>query len=151
MLLALVVTVLPATPLAAAFNYDRYQAADLEELLTRRRPKKGIDIYPVLPLRLTAKLAAYGEPCETGTLMKSLVMTGVFDSNVKITNCIQVRSSKGKLVRMFIQDTVAQFLPKEVALDSFVTLFVVHTFTSPDGPGLLVNEFKAMDGSGVPT
>lgn len=151
MLLAFVTVILMLAPALSAFNYDRYLAADLDELLMRPRPKKGIDLHPVLPLRLTVKLSAYGERCDTAVLQKSLLMAGVSNDKVQITQCIQVRSSKGKQVSMFIQDEVAKFLRREVAIEAFVTLFAVHAFTSPEGPGLLVNEFKSIEGSGVPT
>ena len=37
---------------------------------------------------------------------------------------------------------MSSFLPNEVPLGSPLTLFAIHVFTSPDGPGLLVNEFS---------
>jgi hypothetical protein len=58
-----------------------------------------------------------------------------------ITRCILVRSRKGRDFRMFIQDVVSDFLPKEVPLGTPVTLFAVHVYTTPEGPALLVNEF----------
>jgi hypothetical protein len=125
-----------------AFDYDRYQETDLDALLAKKRPASGMDLFPVLPMKLKVTLAAYAEPCQTGMLIKSMTMAGVANPNVKITRCIQVRSAKGQQVRLFIQDEVSNFLPKEVPLGSSLTLFAVHLFTGQDGPGLLVNEFK---------
>jgi len=101
-------------------------------------------------MKLKVTLVAYAEACKTGFLMKSMSMAGVADPNVKITRCIQVRSAKGKQLRLFIQDVVADFLPKEVPLGSALTLFAVHLFTGQDGPGLLVNEFHT-DSPAKPT
>jgi hypothetical protein len=132
-----------AGPPAAAFDYARYQAADLDELLARKRPSSGVDLYPGIPLKLTLALVAYGEPCQTGMLLKSMTVAG-FANPVKISRCIRVRSARGQQFRLFIQDQVSDFLPKEVPLGTTLTWFVVHMFTSTDGPGLLVNEFEAM-------
>jgi hypothetical protein len=65
-----------------------------------------------------------------------------------ITRCVKVRSAKGKVQSVFIQDKVAEFLPKEVPLGSKLMLFVIHLYTDPDEPGLLINEFSI--GNGVP-
>src|SRR5262249_32856917 len=127
---------------ASAFDYDRFQEVDLDTLLAKVRPASGVDLFPVIPLRLKVTLAAYGEPCQTGFLMKSMSMAGIANPSVKITRCIQVRSAKGQQIRVFIQDEVANFLPKEVPLGTVVVLFTVHLYTGQDGPGLLVNEFQ---------
>lgn len=63
------------------------------------------------------------------------------------TLCIKVRSAKGKELQIFIQDVVSGFLPREVPLGSPVTLFAIHVFTSPEAPGLLVNEYSTEAGS----
>jgi hypothetical protein len=144
--LGLVVLFVTAAALQAqAFDYARYQATDLDALLARKRPKSGVDLYRVIPMKLKVALAAYAEPCQTGMVIKSLTTTGLLNPDVKITRCIQVRSAKGKQVRLFIQDEVSNFLPKEVPLGNSLTLFAVHLYTGEDGPGLLVNEFQTSD------
>src|SRR4051812_6644975 len=50
---------------AFGFDYARYQAADLDALLAEHRPRSGIDLHGVRPLRLKVALVAYGEVCET--------------------------------------------------------------------------------------
>ena len=60
-----------------------------------------------------------------------------------ITRCIKLRSGSGKDIRLFIQDKVAEFLPKEVRIGDAVALFVLRVFNDANGPGLLVNEFSA--------
>jgi murein DD-endopeptidase MepM/ murein hydrolase activator NlpD len=135
---------------AFGFDYARYQAADLDQLLAQRRPRSGIDLYPALPLKLTASIIAYGEPCPTGLLARTMLAAGIpqdWINGVKVTRCIKVRSAKGRELRLFMQDEVASFLPKEAPLGSTVTLFAIQLFTDSRGPGLLVNEFS----TGEPT
>jgi hypothetical protein len=132
---------------AFGFDYARYQAADLDALLAEHRPRSGIDLHGVRPLRLKVALVAYGEVCETSVLKKSLDTAGItIDlATHPITRCIKIRSAKGKVLSVFIQDLVSEYLPKEVPLGKPVTLYVAHLFTAPNGPGLLVNEFKTDD------
>jgi hypothetical protein len=117
--------------------------------MTQARPQSGIDIHPALPLKLKVTLISYGEGCQTGLLKKSLAAAAVVkdQDTLPATRCIKVRSAKGRDLRMFIQDVVSDFLPKEVPLGSPVTLFAIHVFTAPDGPGLLVNEFSTEAGN----
>ena len=139
-LLALLLGMLPAF----GFNYQRYEAADLDAVLGQNRPRAGFDTYPALPLKLDVTLASYAEPCQTDLLIRVMKMVGLtIDPKVKISRCIKVRSSKGAQLRVFIQDLVSDFLPKEVPLGHQLTLFAVHLYTTPEGPGLLVNEFKS--------
>jgi hypothetical protein len=147
--LATVVGLLGILP-AFGFNYTRYEATDLDALLAQKRPAKGVDIYPALPLKLTVALAGYGEPCQTALLMRAIMMAGIPKDQVdavKVTRCIKIRSAKGKVLQVFIQDEIAGFLPKEVPLGKTLTLFAVQLFTDTSGPGLLVNEFKTRGGS----
>lgn len=126
------------------FDHARYKAADLDEVIGLARPEIGADIYPVLPLKIAVALISYGEPCNTGFLKQSMFMMGQKDvvENVPITSCIKVRSAKGKTVPLYIQDRVAEFLPKEVPLGRMVALYVSQVYISPDGPALLVNDFS---------
>ena len=133
---------------ASAFDYARYQVTDLDQLIAQKRPKAGVDLYPARPLKLRVALAGYAESCESALLKQSMVMADIPQDQVDalaITRCIKIRSPKGKLLRIFIQDVVADFLPKEVPLGSSITLYAVHLFTGPTGPALLVNEFSTGD------
>lgn len=141
-----VLVVLLGSPSAWGFDYTRYEATDLDALMAQPRPRSGVDIYPVRPLKLKVTLVSYAEGCLTSLLDKSMITAGVPKAQVdtlQVTSCIKVRSAKGKELRMFIQDVVASFLPKEVPLGSPMTLLAIHVFTTADGPGLLVNEFVA--------
>jgi len=142
--------VLLGMPQAWGFDYARYQASDLDALLTQPRPARGIDIHPALPLKLTVTLVSYAEGCQTELLRKAMLMAGIAKDQVaalQVLGCIKVRSAKGTELRIFIQDVVSSFLPQEVPLGSPLTLFAIHVFTSPEGPGLLANEFSTEAGS----
>ena len=131
---------------AHGFDYSRYQAADLDEIIEQPRPRTGADLLPQTPLKIIGTLIAYGEPCNTGFLKKAMLMGGITQATidaVPVTRCIKLRTAKGKEVRLFIQDAVSDFLPKEIPLGSAVTLFVLRVFNDANGPGLLTSEFSA--------
>jgi hypothetical protein len=143
---SLLLVVLCAVPDAvrAEFNFARYKETDLDEFLARKRPATGLDVYPMSPLKLGVTLASHGEPCASGALKRSLIMSGMPKADadgLQATNCITVRSAKGRELKVFIQDVVYGFLPNEVPVGDKLSLYAIHAFTSPEGPGLLVNEF----------
>jgi hypothetical protein len=143
--LAVALVALAATP-SLAFDFARYQAADLDEVLAQRRPQSGLDLYRATPLRLEVKLVSYDEACAANTVPGTMRMLGFSKEQidgVHVTRCIKVRSAKGKEALLFIQDVVRAHLPGEVKLGGSLTLFAIHLFTAPEGPGLLVNEFEA--------
>ena len=134
---------------AWGFDYTRYQATDLDALMAQPRPRTGVDLYPARPLKLKVTLASYPEPCQSGLLTRTMITAGIPKNQVdtlQVSGCIKVRSAGGKELRIFIQDVVASFLPRQVPLGASVNLFAIHVFTSPEGPGLLVNEFSTDDG-----
>jgi hypothetical protein len=143
--LALGLVALVATP-AFAFDFARYQPTDLDDILARPRPKTGLDLYSAKPFRLEVKLVSYEETCAVQTIPLAMRMLGFAKEQidgVQATRCIKVRSARGKEAVLFIQDVVRAYLPREVPLGSPLTLFAIHLFTAPEGPGLLVNEFEA--------
>jgi Peptidase family M23 len=136
---------LVATP-AFAFDFARYQAADLDDILAQPRPQTGLDLNGAKPLRLEVKLVSYGETCAVQTIPPAMTMLAFSKEqidSVQATRCIKVRSARGKEALLFIQDVVRAHLPGEVPLGGSLTLFAIHLFTTRDGPGLLVNEFEA--------
>ncbi|WP_156908484.1 hypothetical protein [Bradyrhizobium murdochi] len=133
-------------PPALAFDFCRYQAADLDDVLAQRHPQTGLDLYRATPLRLEFKLVSYEETCAVQSIPLAMRMLGFTEEQidgVQATRCIKVRSAKGKEARLFIQDVVRAHLPGEVPLGGPVTLFAIHLFRTSEGPGLLVNEFEA--------
>jgi hypothetical protein len=142
----LLLAVLNAIPNAAhaEFNFARYQETDLDEFLARKRPATGPDVYPMSPVKLDVTLTSLGGPCASGSLKRSLLMSGMPKQDVdglQATNCITVRSARGRELKVFIQDVVYGFLPQEVPVGDKLSLYAIHVYTSPEGPGLLVNEF----------
>jgi hypothetical protein len=130
---------------AAAFDFDRYQPADLDTVLRQQRPQSGATLHAAQPLRFTAALVSYAEACETGFLKRSMIASGIPVRAVDATplsQCIRIRSAKDAVARVFIQDRVAAYLPDEVGLGRMVTFYALHFFTDVDGPGLLVGEFQ---------
>ena len=145
---AVLASVLFGTTPAPAFNYAGYRASELDDLLEQPRPKDGADVFAPTALRVVATLSAYGTPCATGALKKFMLMSGMSNAlidSTPITKCIRVRSKKGTEASLFIQDAVADGLPKEISLGSVLTLYVSKVFLDSKGPGLLVNEFSAGD------
>lgn len=143
--LAIGLVALVATP-AFTFDFARYQAADLDDILAQRRPQTGLDLNGAKPLRLEVKLVSYGETCAVQTIPLAMTMLAFSKEqidSVQATRCIKVRSAKGKEALLFIQDVVRAHLPGEVPLGGSLTLFAIHLYTTRDGPGLLVNEFEA--------
>ena len=138
----------PAAQKPLGFDYSRYQAIDLDEVMEHRRPDAGVDIYQALPLKITVALTSYAEPCDAGRLRRAMIAAAIARTIVDaapVTRCITIRTTKGRPLSIYIQDPVAAFLPKEVPLGSTVILYVIHVFTGPGGPGLLVNEFTTED------
>jgi hypothetical protein len=143
--LAIGLVALVATP-AFAFDFARYQAADLDDILAQRRPQSGLDLHDAKPLRLEIKLVSYQETCAVQAVPMAMRMLGFSKEQidgVQASRCIKVHSAKGKEAVLFIQDVVRAYLPREVPLGSPLTLFAIHLFTTSEGPGLLVNEFEA--------
>lgn len=140
-----VLAALLAAPVLA-FDYTRYKPTDLDDLLAQPRPKSGVDLNQAKPYWLEVTLTSYEETCAVQAIESTMRMQGFTKEQidgVQASRCIKVRSAKGKETLLFIQDVVRAFLPREVPLGSPLTLFAIHLFTSPQGPGLLVNEFEA--------
>jgi len=135
---------------AQSFDYSKYKTVDLDELMDRPRPKVGVDIFNSQYYKVTGALAAYGEPCQTGMLTNGMMVGGIPKATidaVPITRCIKVRTAKGRVVSLYIQDAVSNVLPKEVALGGSVTFYVLRVFADPDKQGILINEYDADDGA----
>ena len=104
------------------------------------------DIYRGENFRLDVTLVRQAFDCNTGFLKRAMVMIGIAQDQidkVPISKCIQVKSPKGEVVQLFIQNVVAEFLAQEVSSGGPVTMFVLLMFMDSNGPGILVNEFDA--------
>lgn len=134
-------------PLAsAAFNFDQYKPGNLDELLSQERPDSGTKVLTPQKLNIEVTLVSYAERCNTVFLKNTLVMLGVpkdVVAGVPISKCIKVKSAKGQIASLYVQDTVAEYLPDEVPLGSMFNIYSDFVFLGKDGPGILVNEFQS--------
>ena len=140
---------------AWAFDYARYKPADLDDVIQRTRlpagrsfnlASPGIEIMAPQKLRFAAELAQHPQACNTRFLKMAMTMLGVptnlLDA-VPISKCVRIRSARGKVVAMYIQDAMADSLSKEIAVGGLLVVFADLVFVESDGLGFLVNEFKA--------
>lgn len=136
-----------AAPAAGwAFNFDRYKPGDLDELLSEQRPASGNKVLAPQKLNIEVTLVSYAVSCNAGFLKRTMIMLGVpreVVAGVAITKCIKVKSPKGQTASMYVQDTVAEYLPGEVPLGSVINVYGDYLFLGKDGPGILVNEFRS--------
>jgi hypothetical protein len=131
-----------------AFDYDSYKPGDLDQILGEPRPQSGMTITGLQKLRLSVTLESYAESCGMGkalTFSMSMLPTvyprGFVDA-ISMSQCIKVKSAKGSLASLVIQDKVAEFLPKEVPLGTRIDIYCVLIGLTPDGPGMIVSEFQ---------
>jgi murein DD-endopeptidase MepM/ murein hydrolase activator NlpD len=131
---------------AKAFDYARYQPADLDALADRKPPVgNGVDVYPVQSIRVDVTLVAPAAPCATGFLTWAMLTSGIskeFVQKVPISHCIQVKSAKGRLMSMFIQDALTPSLAREVPPGGKMTVYAGLVYFDQKGPGIVVNEFS---------
>jgi hypothetical protein len=134
-----------AFSVAHSFDFNQYKQGSLDELLQLPKPATGVDLVAPQKLRFRVVLANYGQACSTGFLKRAMIMLGATKEDVEqtaITKCITVMSEKGSTASLFIQDGVAEYLPKEVKLGQRIDIFCDFLFVGSGGPGLLVNEFQ---------
>lgn len=75
-----------------------------------------------------------------------MVMQGIPKETVDtlpISKCIKVKTAQGNSSTLYIQDQVAEYLPKEIPLGGVLRVFVDYIFIGSEGPGILLNEFQA--------
>jgi hypothetical protein len=133
--------------IASAFDYTKYQPMDLDAILSWKRPASGVDLYSHT-YRFDVRLVSAGQPCDARLLKTAMRMLGLpknLVDDVPISQCIKVRSAKGRVVTLFIQDPVAEFLGKEVQPGGNLALFALLVSIDRDGVDILVNEFNAAD------
>jgi hypothetical protein len=134
-----------------AFDYDSYKPGDLDEVLAMKKPATGVDVISMQKLALKATLESYPEQgtCPAANVLKLTmkmlpsIYPKEFADAISMTKCIKVKSPKGVTVGAIIQDKVADFLPKEVPLGTEIQLYCVLMCMTPEGPGMIVTEFKA--------
>jgi hypothetical protein len=130
---------------ASAFDYASYQAADLD-VLARRKPQLGLgaDIPGVQNVRFDVTLVEQADECPTKYLKWAMKKSGIAKDAVQgtpITRCITVKSAKGREYPVFIQDTLAANLAKDVQPGGKLTLYGSLVYFAARGPGIVVNEY----------
>ena len=132
---------------AEAFDYARYQAADLEFACPRRPPLGlGVDVPAMRSVRLDVTLASPATSCPTKVLKWAMRTSGIAKDAIQstpISRCIKVKSAKGRSYSMFIQDALGDGLAKEVQPGGKLTLYGSLVYFAQRGPGIVVNEFSA--------
>ena len=132
---------------AEAFDYARYQAADLDSLAARRPPLGlGVDVPAMRSVRLDVTLASPATSCPTKVLKWAMRTSGIAKDAIQSTpigHCIKVKSANGRWYPMFIQDVLGDSLAKEVQPGGKLTLYGSLVYFAQRGPGIVVNEFSA--------
>jgi hypothetical protein len=132
---------------AEAFDYGRYQAADLDSLAARKPALGlGVDVPAMRSVRLDLTLASHATPCPTRVLKWAMRTSGIAKDAIQstpISRCIKVKSAKGRPYSMFIQDALADSLANEVQQGGKLTLYGSLVYFAQRGPGIVVNEFSA--------
>lgn len=147
----IIVILFVVTAGAQAFNYKSYPSGDMDKILEKHKPKTGFDISDPEKCCLTVTLESYAETnCGLAGIVK-MTMTMLpslfpkdFQDSVAMAKCIKVKSAKGAVVTLAIQDPVAGFLPKEVPIGSTLKIYCILMGMASDGPLMLVNEFEVL-------
>ena len=148
-LFAITVILLLFLPAAAtaAFDPTRYEAADLDVIAARKPPiGNGVDVYPMRTYRFEVTLVAQAMPCKTNFLKWAMQTSGIEKSQVEsipVSSCIKVKSPKGKVLSVFVQDALSESLQKEVPLNGKLTLYATLIYFDQEGPGMIMNEFTS--------
>lgn len=144
---AMLLLTLSAVSPARAFDANSYQAADLDAL-AKRKPALGlgVDVLPAQSVRLDVTLVSQAASCRTKVVKWAMRTAGIAKDTVAatpISQCIKVKSAKGRTYSIFIQDVLADSLAKEVQPGGKLTLYASHVYSAQKGPGLVVNGFSA--------
>jgi len=141
--------------LAFGFNYEAYVQESMTNLLERAQQAVethdhtgGVEIIlPVTKLHLYEELAKQPFECNTDSLFKFLQIMGLGkkDRLPPINTCIAVKASSGENVIFFVQDQVADFIPKKVKVGQKLHLYAIWVYVSDNDklPYLLLNGFKS--------
>ncbi len=132
---------------AGAFDYARYEPADLDAIAARKPPAgNGVDVFPVKSLRFDVTLVAPAAPCANNFPKWAMLTSGIsreFIDKVPISHCVQVKSAKGRLLSMFVQDVLTDSLTREVPQGAKMTVYAGLVYFGQEGPGIIIDEFAA--------
>lgn len=136
-----------------AFNYAQYQETDLDTLVNDQtwakdvRETMSLKVFEPAKLKFKVTLEKHGYACSNGSLKAALNLLGaghILDQ-APVNNCIEVKTAGGAIVKMYIQDTLAPYLKDEIKIGEPLVIYCNYIFWDIDGPGILVNEFEAVE------
>ena len=140
---------------AQAFDHASYPPGDLDKVLEMPKPKTGVDVISLQKFRLKVTLESYERKCHVADMIKLSasmlrdMYPPEFTASLSKSKCVQVKSPKGVIVSLAIQDKVAEFLPKEVPLGSEILAYCVLVCMLPDGPGMVIADFQVPAAKGA--
>ncbi len=141
--------VLVAFANAYAFDFASYKPEDLDDILAQPKPKTGATMSDPRKVNFTVTLESSAEEgCGLAAFLKfsmsilPTVYPKVLLDTLSRSKCIKVKSAKGSIITVAIQDQVAEFLPAEVPLGSRLQVYCLWIATTTDGPAILVSEFQ---------
>lgn len=132
-------------PPAYGFEFDQYKPGDLDQLLATPKIKSGVKMVVPQKLHFRAMLTSPLQNCNTDILKRTMIMQGnkkeVVDK-MALTKCMNLKSAKGSLLAVFIEDKVAERLSREVKPGEVIDVFCEYLYIGTAGPTLLVHEYK---------
>ena len=151
-ILVLTAILLMFTCVAWAFDYTRYKEADLDVIVNdktwvKEAPSMSLTLLEPTKLKFLVTLENPAYPCSNGVLQAAMNMLGAGEilKQVPINSCVEVKTQGGAIVKMFIQDVLVDYLAEEVKPGEKLILYCDYLFWNANGPGILVNEFEAVD------
>jgi WD40 repeat protein len=151
------------------FDYQSYPLRDLDEIIagapTVQSIADDIEGRPILPglknaksqaamkiiqpqkMKLQVVLDAWSEPVANKTSLPqppheyALRAIG-WNPPPPANSVVRVRSPKGRVIAMHIQDGLVPALKKEITPGERVTLYCLLFYYDKDGPGMIINEFS---------
>ncbi len=127
------------------FEFDQYKPSDFDHLLATPKIKSGVKMVVTQKLRFRAVIASAVQNCNADMLKRTMIMKGEKKEAVEkmvLTKCLNLKSAKGVVATVFIEDTIAERMVRQAKPGEVVEIYCSYLYISPAGPALLVNEFK---------
>lgn len=135
-----------------AFDFSAYPLKNVDDIIRQERAADGKEGQPGIKimspppkLSFDGRLESLPAPCNTGFMHQVMKMLGFRPEQLPpIHTCLRVRSAKGEILTVFIQDAVSEYIGKEVKLGEELRLYAMYLYFSKQTqlPMFLVNEFQ---------
>jgi hypothetical protein len=138
-----------------AQNFTRYQATTLDAVFEQwndvtRNDGPGVSIREPQKVRFVATLRSFPAPCSNSSLAIVLRMLNLGDilQQIKVTNCLELASPKGRNVVAYVQDVLVPGLKSDAKVGGSVEIYAeslaytVEEDRSRNHPILLVSRFE---------